>query len=339
MSSFLRRIFLLLLALGIGPGFLASLYSQTPPALPPGLVAVKGVQTPPLPPVPKSPVDILRELLTMKPGEQERFLSNRPPEIRKRFLAKIQEYEAMKPEERELRLRATQLRWYLLPLMQTPATNRLAQLALIPEADRKLVSERLQQWDLLPPGLQKEFLEYGLTASYFVGKDTDHTDSTPKVPLQILPPPDLVSKINYVSQLPPEKRQQMYDNFQHFFELTDADKQKTLNALSPVERQQMLRTLQNFQRLPRSQREECLQSFGKFANMTAEERQGFFKNAERWKELSPAERQAWRNLVNRFPPLPPMPPGFGAPPMPPMPASYRKVSPQPDVPVATSESP
>ncbi len=164
-------------------------------------------------------------------------------------------------------------------------------------------------------------------------------DNVPKIPLQILPPPDLVSKINYVSQLPPEKRQQMYNNFQRFFELTDTDKQKTLNVLSPVERQQMLRTLQAFQRLPKSRRDECLQSFGRFASMTGEERQGFFKNAERWKELSPAERQAWRNLVNRFPPLPPMPPELGGPPMPPMPVSFRQAHPRPDVPVATNESP
>lgn len=274
----------------------------------------------------------------MKPGEQERYLSNRPPEIRKRFMAKISEYEAMKPEDRELRLRATQLRWYLLPLMQTSATNRAAQLAVVPEADRSLVNERLQQWDLLPPGLQKEFLEYGLTASYFV-PGSDHSDASPKSPLELLPPPELIRRINFVSKLSPEQRQQMYANFQHFFELTDADKQKTLNVLSPAERQQMFRALQTFQRLPKSQRDECLQSFGKFASMTTEERQAFFKNAERWKELSPAERQAWRNLVNRFPPMPPLPPGLGSPPMPPLPVSLRQALPRPDVPVATNESP
>ncbi len=280
--------------------------------------------------------------MTMKPDEREHYLAGRPPEIRKRFLAKIQEYESMNSEDRELRLRATQLRWYLLPLMQTPATNRVEQLAAIPETDRQLVSERLQQWDHLSPALQKEFLEYGLTASYFVGKDSEHSEPAPKPSLTNLPPKELISKINYVSQLPPEQRQRMYANFQQFFELTDAEKQQTLNALSPLERQQMLRTLQAFLRLPKSRRDECLRSFGKFASMTAEERQEFFKNAERWKELSPAERQAWRNLVNRFPPMPlmpPMPPGAGPPPLPPMPPPLRQTPPRPDVPVANNESP
>ena len=81
--------------------------------------------------------------------------------------------------------------------------------------------------------LQKEFLEYGLTASYFVGKDSEHAEPAPKPSLTNLPPNELISKINYVSKLPPEQRQQMYANFQQFFELTDAEKQKTLNALSP----------------------------------------------------------------------------------------------------------
>lgn len=345
MIPLLRRIFCLLFALGIILGGMAGLCAQTPVTSPvpspPGFAPAKITQMPPPPPISKSPVDTLRALLALKPGDREHYLATRPPEIRKRFMAKIQEYESMKPEERELRLRATQLRWYLLPLMQTPPTNRVAQLAAIPEADRQLVNDRLQQWDLVPPGLQKEFLEYGLTAAYFVGKDSEHAEPIPKLSLEKLPPPDLIKRMDYVSKLPAEKREQMYTSFQRFFELTDADKQKTLNVLSPVERQQMLRTLQTFLRLPRSRRDECLQSFGKFTSMTEEERRGFFKNAERWQELSPAERQAWRNLVNRFPsqpPMPPMPPGV-VPPLPPMPATYRPAPPRPGVPVATNLTP
>jgi hypothetical protein len=332
MPSF-RRISWLLLALGISPGFLATLSAENAAPVPvssPGMVKAKVSQMPPLPPMPKSPVDSFRELLAMKPAEREQFLATRPPEIRKRFLAKIHEYEAMKPEERELRLRATQLRWYLLPLMQTPATNRLVQLAAIPDADRELVKERLEQWDLVPSAQQKEFLEYGLTSSYFVGQDADRSDPVRKVPLEKMLPAELIKRIDYVSKLPPEQRRQMYEGFQHFFELTDADRQKTLDVLSAPERQEMQKTLVAFMRLPKNLREECLRSFGEFANMTDEERRGFFRNAERWKEMPPAERQAWRNLVNRFPPLPqmrpPMPPGL-------RPAVHTAM------PVATNQSP
>jgi hypothetical protein len=48
--------------------------------------------------------------------------------------------------------------------------------------------------------------------------------------------------------------------------------------------------------------------------MTPAERAQFLKNAERWKEMSAADRQTWRTLVAK---LPPLPPGFGLPPLPP----------------------
>ena len=333
MKPSFRRTFWLLLILG-SPGFLTVRGAETDEVPSPSnrLATAKALQMPPMPP--KSPVDSFRELLAMKPAEREKLLAARPPEVRKHFLAKIQEYEALTPEERELRLQATQLRWYLLPLMRTPPTNRVAQLAAIPEADRPLVTERLLQWDLLPPGLQKEFLAYGLTASYFVGQDADHPNVLPRTPLDKMLPPDLVQKMDYVRQMPPERRQAMYDGFEHFFKLTEADRRKTLATLSPEERQQMQKSLVAFMRLPKSQRDQCIRSFGQFASMTDEERRGFFQNAGRWEKMSPAERQAWRNLVNRFPPMPPM-----RPPPPPLPPSLQSAVGRPGVPVATNRSP
>ena len=66
----------------------------------------------------KSPVDFFRKLLAMAPEEREAFLTNRPPEIRQRILAKVDEYEALDPDQRELRLRATELRWYMMQLLR-----------------------------------------------------------------------------------------------------------------------------------------------------------------------------------------------------------------------------
>jgi len=88
---------------------------------------------PPLPTAAKSPVAVFRELLAMSLAERKAFLTNRPPEAQKRILAKVREYETMRPDDRELRLRVTELRWYLLPLMTQGPTNRTAQIAAVPE--------------------------------------------------------------------------------------------------------------------------------------------------------------------------------------------------------------
>src|SRR5438445_3603271 len=63
------------------------------------------------PSAPGAPVDLFRELLVMSADEQKEFLDDRSPEDRKRILAKVRQYESLKPDQRELRLSATELRW------------------------------------------------------------------------------------------------------------------------------------------------------------------------------------------------------------------------------------
>src|ERR1041385_1073152 len=80
----------------------------------------------------KSPVAAFRDLLNMDAAERTKALADRSEETRRRILAKIREYQSLRDDERELRLRVTELGYYLRPLMRTPATNRVAQLASIP---------------------------------------------------------------------------------------------------------------------------------------------------------------------------------------------------------------
>jgi len=103
----------------------------------------------------KSPVALFRELLAMPPDQRQQTISIRPPDVQKRILEKLNEYELLPNELRELRLRETELRWYLRPLMDEPRTNRAAALARIPAELRTQVEERIQMWDLLPPDLQR----------------------------------------------------------------------------------------------------------------------------------------------------------------------------------------
>ncbi|MDQ6631440.1 MAG: DUF3106 domain-containing protein, partial [Verrucomicrobiota bacterium] len=111
--------------------------------------------------------------------------------------------------------------------------------------------------------------------------------------------------------LPADQRQQMCNRFNQFFNLTEAEKKKTLNTLSPAEQRQMENTLQTFANLSSQERTHCIESFRKFARLTAEEREQFLKNAERWRSMSPSEREAWRQIVQKAPPeFPPLPPGF-----------------------------
>jgi predicted Fe-S protein YdhL (DUF1289 family) len=292
--------------------------------------------SPPLPPLPQaqSPVAFFRKLLAMTPAEQENYLTNRPPQIRSRILAKIREYQALDPNEREARLRATELRWYLLPLLRTPPADRGAQLAAVPDDLRNLVQARLSQWEILPPPLQQEFLENERALRYFTQVDASGGPLMPGVGGEHKPPDSDLAQWNALSD---EQRQRILDQFRQFFELTPVEKQKTLNTLSPLERRQMEKTLQTFDQLPPPQRRECVRAFTNFAGMDSQARAEFLKNAERWSQMSPQERQTWRDLVANVPKWPPMPPP-PPPPMPPMPSTVAP-SPRPAHPtVATNRN-
>jgi hypothetical protein len=244
-----------------------------------------------------SPVDLFRQLLAMTPDERENFLTNKPPEIRARILAKVAEYESLDPDERELRLRATELRWYLLPLLREPPEDRAAQLARVPDNLRELIQNRLEEWTILPPSLQQEFLEMDVSNNPAENSARGQSD---------------VESAHWKS-LSEAERRQITDGFNQFFELTPDEKQKTLNTLSDAERAQMEKTLQSFEKLPSAQRAECVSAFAKFASMDARQQAEFLKNAARWSEMSPAERQAWRDLVVNVPQWPPLPSGFVVP--------------------------
>jgi hypothetical protein len=268
---------------------------------------------PPLPAPPKSPVDLFRDLLAMTPEERQNVLTNRPPANRARILAKVHEYAALDPDERELRLRATELRWYLLPLLHRSPTNRAPQLATVPEDLQPLVKSRLAQWDILPPPLQNEFFESERALRYF-----SHVDPPlpPLPPGQGQHPTPQSNHLSHWNGLPGDQRQKITAQFNQFFELTPAEKQRTLKTLSAAERQQMEKTLETFGQLPPAQRLKCIRGFTEFAGMSASEKQDFLNNARRWSQMSPKERQTWRDLVTHVPQWAPLPPNL-MPPLPP----------------------
>jgi len=283
-----------------------------------------------LPPLPqmKPPVEFFRELLAMTPAEQENYLTNRPPEIRSRILAKIHEYQALDPNEREMRLRATELRWYLPPLLREAPTNRANRLAAVPDDLRGLVKARLVQWDILPPPLQQEFLENERALRYFTHVDSTNGPPTPGGGRERPPPDSDLARWNALSEV---QRQRITDRFNQFFELAPMEKRETLDTLSPTERRQMEKTLQTFGQLPPAQRAQCIHAFTEFADMNPSDKREFLKNAERWSQMSPQERQTWRDLVANVPKWPPM----RLPPMPPIPP---QLAPHPHPTVATNHN-
>jgi hypothetical protein len=260
----------------------------------------------PLPPVRQSPVDFFRQLLMMSPADRLQTLADRTPDSRARILKKVHEYLNLDADERELRLRATELRWYLVPLMRTAPVDRSTQLTHVPSELLPLVQSRLAQWDLTPPDLQREFLTNDPALHYFAqpGAIAAATNA----------PPDTIA-----------------EQFNRFFDFQPAEQQQLLRSLSGAERGQMEKTLKAFGQLPPQQRVQCIRNYARFVGMGAAERAEFLKNAGNWSRLSPQERQSWRDLVAQVPVWPPAP-------SPPLPRPPHLTPKSPKSSVATNEN-
>lgn len=256
----------------------------------------------------KSPVELFRELLKMSPEERKKAIAARPPGIQERILEKLEEYEMLPPDLADLRLRETELRWYLRPLMDEPRTNRAARLARIPEEERKIIEDRLQLWDILPLDLQEEWKHNESIANYLA--QTASLTSKEQEELLMMIPADERAKLkeglDHWSQMSQDQHQKALAGFNNFFKLTPQEKELALDTIPNEERQQMKKTLDAYTKLTPAQRTLCIKSFEKFATMSVSERQQFLKNAERWSAMTPEERDKWRQLVEVAPIMPPM---------------------------------
>jgi len=303
-------------ALGVGQSLcplLAAQISTSQPTSAESNSTPSSLDLPQLPPL-KSPVDFFREILHADPADRLGFLTNRPATSQKLILAKVHEYEQLKPEECELRLRVTELHYYLLLLINTPVTNRAAQLALIPTESRKLVEDRLEQWDKLSPEAQKALLQNEATLGILVKLASG--EKLPVNGLTDIQKAELEAGIRKWQELSPQQQRATISQFRQFFELTSAERDRTLATLSDAERHQIERTLVSFEKLTPIQRGQCLRSFEKFASLTPSERSEFLKSAKRWEEMSPSDRQLWKDLVYNLSHGPPVPEGVDQPPKP-----------------------
>jgi hypothetical protein len=269
------------------------------------------------PPMPPSPIAEFRGWLTNSPEVRKVALAKRSAASRQMIERKIQVYISLDPAERERRLTATELQWYVSHLVKiTERARRDAALRQVPVPWQPMVMERMATWDKMSPDLQQEALSHQLVMDY-VSTPAD----TQAAILKSLSATNSAALRNRIAQwqiLPAVERARLDERLGEFFRLSTEKQQQTLNNFSDAERKNMEKTLESFRTLSREQREVCIRSFAqlaqKFASMNDAEKFAFIKNADRWQEMSQKDRDMWRKIVAIVPPMPPVPV-----PMPPIP--------------------
>jgi Protein of unknown function (DUF3106) len=308
----IHAICLLALMATVSPVMAASREAKSPPAANPGAAPA----VPPLPPSPKSPIQFFRELLGASAADRDNLLADKTPEHRQVIQKSMRVYDVLPADEREVRLRTMELRYYFNFVLRGPATNRAERVKTLPDLYRQPVTDRLTYWDKLSPDAQKQLLEYELVLR-ISGTRTNVTIT------------GLSSNMYQWQSLPEARRRQLDVSFARIFEMTETERAAAMDAaarqLTPAEREQMEVAMAKFRALPKDQRARALAGFQRFTQLTVEEKRQFFRSAELWEKMSPSERQNWRDLVGKLPPMPPVPPGFGKPlmPLPPLPGPVK----------------
>lgn len=267
---------------------------------------------PPTPPARKAPTELFRELLATPAAGRDALLANRSSAARNLILIKLREFEALPPDQRELRLRVAELEFYLSPLLRAASEARPRLLATAPAAVRPLLEERLRAWEALTPDRQRDLLDSEQSLSFFVRLQVTSASALTNIlrEVPISRRSEVEAQLARWQALTPDQRAQKTADFQRFFELRAGEQDKVLRRISSAERVQMERTLAQFNQLPPEQRERAVRGFRRFLDMSPTERAGFLQNAAQWQSMTPSEREAWRRVVERaaHPTPVPMPP-------------------------------
>jgi hypothetical protein len=266
-----------------------------------------------LPPLPPSPVQPFRQWLEMSPADRDKALAEYSAPKRAILKRKLLDYDQLTPAERERRLQMLEIRYYIRPLMTNSLDERSSRVESLPLPLQKVLSQRLRQWDTLPPEIRHKILTNETAVNYFAA-------------LPPMPPGAVIASGNQEGtagaaldlqvwpSLPDAERARMTARFDQYFQWPKEDQARILETLSENERQEMQNTLDAFSRLSPEQRRVCINSFTRLTQMSPQERNLFLKNAARWSAMTPEERKTWKSLVTELPPLPQI-----APPLPPTP--------------------
>lgn len=289
------------------------------PPLPPGAETVA------MPPLPPSPVDNFRYWLSIPAEKRAPFLAMLPEADRKALSDKLAFYDALPADVRELRLSETQLHWQLLSLMRLPAAERKARIAQLPVEDRQVVQQRLHQWDMLPADKQKTFLENEQVVGVYLELQETAPQDRAKIVANL--PRDIPQRLQKWNSLPATQRQEMSDRFTQLFQSEESAREKIIAGLPEDVRVPVQQLTEQLKQLPPEQRQKCTVALNKFLKMSPDDQRQFLQNATRWQNMSEKEHNAWRQVVNKVPQLPPLPPGLEAPMPPPLFAGTNSVVP------------
>ena len=257
------------------------------------------VRTAPIPPLSPSPIDLFRRLLATNAIGRDQFMFGKSVALRQYLESRIREFEVMPAEERNAKLQALELRWYMPHVMRLKPAERASRLETIPEPIRNVIRQRLLQWDILPPQLQQEVLDNETVIKFFERPEQAGGSGKALDAMSAGQRDELDKRYKKWMVLPEGERARIVRRFDDFMGMPEAAQSNALARLTDTDYAQMQQTFSQFGTLSKEQRVQAMQGFWKFAELSPAEQAAFLKTAERWRTMSEKDRELWRTVVAR----------------------------------------
>jgi hypothetical protein len=257
-----------------------------------------------MPPHSATPVDGFRELLALDLAEREEHLADKKGEQQDYLRELLNEFDALTPTQRELRLRLLELRYRLLPLLSIEPTERLEKFGKIPADQRQFIEAQLRFWDQMSERDRELALKEPDSWSFlpFLARQSAPDMTPPPLPERTRL---LEAEIAKWRALAPEARERSARGLLRFLELDASQQGRVLDSVSAPQRGHLEQIAAAYRQLSPQKRRECLVAFARLAAIDEDERKLFWRKAARWEEMSPEQRAAWRSFTAQLPPLPP----------------------------------
>src|SRR5947208_3008443 len=185
-------------------------------------------------------------LLATNEVGRTQWIAKWKPAQRDYLESKVAEFTRLSLSERELRLQTLELRWYLPKLMNLNSAERTARLAQMPERERALLEPKLRTWDIQPPEVRQDLLDYQEAISIIMFPGGAANENV----LRGLPQDRqeaLQKQFEHLNQLPGDRRERVLADFNLYFNFSPAEKIKALKKLSGTEQARLQQTIAPFE--------------------------------------------------------------------------------------------
>jgi hypothetical protein len=254
-----------------------------------------------------SPVEKFRLLLEASSSELKAELDAYPEETRSKISVKIAEYRKLSVENRRQKLTATELRWYLPPLLNVDQDTRDFHLKKLEPGLAEVIHQRLMTWDSLPEDLKSSSSKSSLIIGHLskapslnpplpTPSASGTVASAPKLPKV----PGTSVSVNAAAPVSQERLQRL----KAYFEMNQEAKNATLKDASLMSDSIFMSRLNWLETMPDQLRERVLSHLIRFQELSAEEKKDFGRSIKTWNRLPQPEKEALRNLVKKTPPFP-----------------------------------